>query len=208
MYRTWYGMLERCNNPLNPAYERYGERGIKVCERWQNSFELFVLDIGEKPSKEHSIDRINNDKGYSPDNCKWATKTEQAHNRRSNKMITFRGETLNVKQWCTRLGIDAGFVYQRLKKGWDVIDALTVPRITNGQKHKPFHRSYEPVKRTSRLITYQGKTQPLAAWAKEVGVKVTTLTLRLNNQWPIHEALFTPPLPNKRRVKRILRDKL
>jgi hypothetical protein len=79
-YRSWRGAKKRCLDPKNPAFPRYGGRGIQVCERWRDSFENFLVDMGPKPSPRHSIDRINNDGNYEPGNCRWATKTQQARN--------------------------------------------------------------------------------------------------------------------------------
>lgn len=80
-YCSWYGMIRRCNNPKNKSYRYYGGRGIKVCQRWKSSFVNFLADMGKKPSKKHSIDRINNDGNYGPGNCRWATKRQQVMNR-------------------------------------------------------------------------------------------------------------------------------
>lgn len=84
-YKTWSYMKRRCNNPKDPRYHDYGGRGIKVCDRWQNSFRNFYEDMGDKPTPDHSIDRINNDGNYEPGNCRWATSREQASNKRVRK---------------------------------------------------------------------------------------------------------------------------
>lgn len=84
-YRCWRNMKERCHNINNGEYKNYGARGIKVCPKWRNSFLSFIKDIGRAPSKTHSLDRINNNKGYSPSNCRWATPIQQANNKRNNK---------------------------------------------------------------------------------------------------------------------------
>lgn len=83
-YRTWINMRQRCNYSKGKDFKHYGARGIKVCERW-DVFENFLKDMGPRPSKLHSIDRINNELGYSPDNCRWATMTDQNNNRRKGK---------------------------------------------------------------------------------------------------------------------------
>lgn len=102
-YRVWRTMWTRCANPNSKSYEHYGARGIKVCERWQ-SFENFYADMGDKPSPLHSLERIKNDEGYSPENCKWATKAEQVANKRNNRHLTVEGVTLTITEWARRVG--------------------------------------------------------------------------------------------------------
>lgn len=105
-YNTWQGMKKRCLNPNNPGYKYYGGRGIKVCDRWKDSFPNFLEDMGNKPTKEHSIDRIDNNKGYSKANCKWSTILEQANNMSKNIRITHKNETKTVMQWSGILGLN------------------------------------------------------------------------------------------------------
>lgn len=124
-YQTWQGMLQRCTNPLNPKFQDYGGRGITVCERWQ-TFENFLADMGIRPNG-LSIDRINNDGNYEPGNCKWATRKEQMNNTRSNRWITFKGQTWRFREWAEQLGISETSLYRRLER-WAIEKALTAPR--------------------------------------------------------------------------------
>jgi len=118
-------MINRCTNPNVPAYKSYAGRGIMVCERWRK-FENFLEDMGECHPK-MSIERIDNNLGYSKDNCKWATATEQSRNRRSNIVLTFRGKTKCAEEWGIELGIGANAIRRRIHSGWDVERALTTP---------------------------------------------------------------------------------
>ena len=101
-HKSWQELIFRCNNPNCKAYKDYGGRGIKVCDRWlgENGFINFINDMGKKPSLKHSIDRINVNGNYCPENCRWATMKEQCNNRRSNIKIAYRGETKTLMQWC------------------------------------------------------------------------------------------------------------
>jgi len=125
-FRVWSAMRTRCTNPRQKHYQRYGGRGIAVCERW-NSFENFLADMGPKPSAEHSIDRIDNDGNYCPENCRWATGSEQARNKRGNTVLTHDGKTLCAVEWAEITGISAWNIRNRIHLGWTAERALTTP---------------------------------------------------------------------------------
>ena len=124
-HRSWGKMMQRCGNPNDTHYANYGGRGITVCDRWLK-FENFYADMGDRPVG-MSIDRIDNNKGYSPENCRWATKSEQQNNTRNNRLITYNNETLNVSQWSVRMGWDASVLRTRLRRSWTIEEALTTP---------------------------------------------------------------------------------
>lgn len=125
-YRSWYHMHIRCSRAGATGYEYYGARGIRVCDSW-GSFENFLRDMGERPSPLHSIDRIDTNGHYDPTNCRWATAVEQARNKRSNRLITFNGETLPISAWAERLGIRTDTLWRRLACGWSIERALGRP---------------------------------------------------------------------------------
>ena len=123
---TYYArvdMRRRCNNPRHPAFKWYGARGIAVCERWE-SFENFLSDMGEKP-KNTSLDRKDNDGGYSPGNCRWGTLQQQNSNRRSVRLITCGGRTLTVRAWSRETGLPPSTILWRLDHGWRAESILT-----------------------------------------------------------------------------------
>lgn len=127
LYSRWFSMINRCTNPKNKNYLDYGARGITVCDRWLESFENFSTDMGELPTPKHTIERIDNDKGYSPENCRWATRTEQASNRRRNRSLTLGCVTLTLSQWSRETGLKRELIRDRLNAGWSVERALTTP---------------------------------------------------------------------------------
>jgi len=113
LYRQWAKMLRRCRNKDDKSYSSYGGRGICVCERWLD-FANFLADMPERPSQRHSLGRIDNDKGYSPDNVRWETPQQQQRNRRSNRVITHDGRTMTAVEWAIELGIKPNAFYSRL----------------------------------------------------------------------------------------------
>lgn len=128
-YTTWSNIKARCYDEKNKSYSRYGAKGIRVCDRWINSFDNFLSDMGTRPSNDHSIDRFPNKKGdYEPSNCRWATRHQQVNNKTSNIIIDYKGETKTLSQWCEELNLGYHLVFGRLKYGWSVKDAFEKPK--------------------------------------------------------------------------------
>lgn len=119
-YNVWASIVDRCENPNSPDYHHYGGRGIKICERWRNSVEDFIQDMGEQPSPKHSVDRINTNGDYEPSNCRWATQKEQTRNMRRNHMLTWEGKTQCISAWAEELNVPRSRFHDRLKLGWSV----------------------------------------------------------------------------------------
>lgn len=132
-FAAWRKAKDRCFNPRCPTYRLYGARGITVCDRWRESFEAFFADMGPRPSAKHSLDRINNDGPYSPENCRWATQRQQVLNQRNARLLTFNGETLPLSLWAERANLSRVLLSQRLCNGWDMARALSTP-------HKPYRK--------------------------------------------------------------------
>lgn len=126
-YRAWQQMWDRCTNANNPRWDGYGGRGITVETSQWSAFENFFTDMGKRPSPKHTLERRDNSRGYSRENCVWATQKEQAYNRRPNHRLTLNGETLCVTEWATRTKIHINTILFRLKKGWSVERTLMTP---------------------------------------------------------------------------------
>lgn len=134
---TWSAMIARCTNSKHPSYPLYGGRGIRVCKRWILSFANFQLDMGKRPSLNHSIDRIDNNKGYYKKNCRWATRKEQNSNRRDNVVLTLNGESMIASRWAERVGITLPAMLYRIKNFDDESALFAVGRRpVRGAKHK------------------------------------------------------------------------
>ena len=130
LYNIWCGMKARCNNPNNPAYDRYGGRGIKICEEWNNSFENFYDWSKENGySKELTIDRIDNDRGYSPDNCRWADYYIQGRNKRNNKVINYKGKLRTRAEISEMTGLSYGTIRRRVQNKIDLDKPIWTPEL-------------------------------------------------------------------------------
>ena len=193
------GMKARCYKQNCNGFERYGGIGITVCEEWFNNdivtinnvrgtkgwfaFKKWALNNGYREGL--TLDRIDNSKGYCPDNCRWVTKKEQANNRRSNHFITYKGKTQTIAQWCDELGLNSCRVRSRLTTyHWSIEKAFEVKDKAN-----------------EKNITYKNKTQNLKDWAMELGIDADTLCKRLKKyKWTVERAFETKVRKNTKKV--------
>lgn len=134
IYDVWVAMRARCNNPRDRGYPRYGARGITVCPEW-SSFDQFLADMG-LPPEGHSLDRIDNDKGYSPDNCRWADAATQRRNTSKTVLITYQGKTQCLKDWAAELGLSYTMLRRRNQAGWKLPDLFDPHHHKTGPKPK------------------------------------------------------------------------
>jgi hypothetical protein len=132
-------MINRCHNPTNASYHDYGGRGIAVCDRWRNDFLTFLADMGPRPSPSHSVERRDNDKGYEPGNCHWATMVEQNNNKRNNRIVEYRGSRTTLAEAMRSAGtlVHLTSVEQRIDAGWAIEDAVEKPQQLRGPDRKP-----------------------------------------------------------------------
>lgn len=131
VYGVWSEMIQRCTNKNSPYYYNYGGRGIKVSKKWLK-FENFIRDMGERP-KGGCLDRIDNNKNYCRENCKWSTRSEQMNNTRSNVHLTFNGLTFTRTEWARKLGINSHTLKRRQYDGWSIEKMLTTPTLKGGR---------------------------------------------------------------------------
>lgn len=128
---AWVGIKQRCNK----HFPNYGARGINICTRWRESFESFLSDMGKSPSPKHSIERIDNDGNYEPENCRWVTQKEQARNRRSNRLLTRNGKTATLAEWAELSGVNRATIWSRLRRRWSVDEAIFTPIDKKKRNH-------------------------------------------------------------------------
>lgn len=133
-FQAWVSMRSRCSNAKARAYKNYGARGIKVCVRWKKSFSDFLADMGKRPAGT-SLERRDNNGGYTPTNCLWATKAQQDNNKRTNRLIVIDGVTHTLSEWCKITGIGYHLAHGRIRNGWSEESAIYLPLGISGQPH-------------------------------------------------------------------------
>lgn len=183
-YKVWSGIKKRCFNKKDKSYKNYGGRGISVCERWlnkENGFINFYEDMGNIPIKNYSIERRNNNEGYSPENCYWASKKEQANNNRKNIKIEFNGEIKTISEWADFYNIKYSTLQHRV-----TIEKLSLEEAIS----KPIKKI---IKDNPKYITYNNKTQTLIEWSRELNMSYKALQLRIKrDKWSIEKTFTTP----------------
>ena len=188
LYRIYKSMKQRCYNSNASNYKTYGGKGVRVCNEWLNDYDAFctwALSHGYDDSL--SIDRIDTNGNYSPENCRWADVFTQMRNTTRNKYMTIKNETKTVSEWCEIYGINLHTYYGRLREKWDPIDALITP--SKGKRNLDFE--------------YNGVTKSIPQWAKEFGMSATTLKYRILSGWPIERALNQPVDTNHTNQRRL-----
>lgn len=135
-YRAWQAMLARCRNPNVKLYSRYGGRGITVCQRWEDSYETFLADMKRAPTPKHSLDRIDFNGNYEPNNCRWATSGLQRRNASHVVTVEVEGEAMCLKDACAKMGRSYKIVHGRIRRGWTIADALATPKATSWSRHR------------------------------------------------------------------------
>ncbi len=183
LYVIWNAMRQRCNDRNAISYPNYGGRGIKVCARWDD-FANFVADMGERPSGLSSIDREDNDAGYSPSNCKWSTRAEQAKNRRTTVWVQVGDDMLCLKDACTKLHLSYNAIHRRVSVyGYPPEEAISFP--VAHREHKRY------------LIDVDGQSMSLKAACKAKNISFDAVRARLKLGWDMDKALNTPVVPGR-----------
>ena len=169
----YYGMKQRCYNQNGINYKYYGGKGIFICDEWLNDFEKFYeWSLQNGYSDNLTIDRIDSNKEYSPDNCKWSTKKEQAYNRSISVKLTLNGRTMYMTEWAEELEIDRKILSWRYNNGWSDEEILTRPRDYKESK-----------------LSLNGKTHSMSEWSRITGIKVATISDRMKKGWSVEDTL-------------------
>lgn len=182
LYRIYHLMKGRCNNPNKPDYKWYGAKGIRVCEEWSKSYLCFkewALANGYKEGL--TIDRIDSDGNYEPNNCRWVDMVVQNNNKKNVPKYEFNGEEHSISEWARILGVSRELLRDRITRlGWSVEKAFSTPRVPDG------------LRENNVMLNYNGETHPIGTWEKILGFKPEVIRKRIKNGWPIEKALTTP----------------
>lgn len=182
LYRIYHLMKGRCNNPNKPDYKWYGAKGIRVCEEWSKSYSCFkewALANGYKEGL--TIDRIDSDGNYEPNNCRWVDMVVQNNNKKNVPKYEFNGEEHSISEWARILGVSRELLRDRITRlGWSVEKAFSTPRVPNG------------IREDNIVLEHNGERHPIGTWEKILGFKPEVIRKRIKNGWPIEKALTTP----------------
>lgn len=199
-YRAWNSMKARCNYP-SQIKGLYGKDDVFVCDEWMYDFYQFYKDMGPKPARNYSVERIDNSKGYCKENCRWATAWEQARNKSNNRFYEYKGEKLTLKDWCTKLGLTYKKIHLRITR-YDL-------SFEDAIKDDPFEK----------LIDIDGKRKNLVSWCRFYNRDYNTVVARIGNGWDKKEAILTPTKNNQNynlyltdekvvEIKKLLKEKI
>jgi hypothetical protein len=177
LYRIWGNIKSRCNNPNTTHYNSYGGRGISICKEWDNDFSAFMeWSISNGYNDSLTIDRIDQNGDYCPENCRWTSQKVQCNNFSRNKMITYLGKTQSLTMWCEELNLSYSMVKRRLAKGKSVEEAFEKPK-------------YQP-----KTLSFNDCTMTVKEWSIKTGIPERIIYERLRHNWPIERILNTPKL--------------
>lgn len=175
----YHNMKTRCYNPNYDKYQYYGGKGIKICDEWLNSYDAFE-EWAESHGyrKDLTLDRIDVNGDYTPDNCRWIGLVAQANNRTTNRIIKYGGKQLTIAEWARELNIPDTTLRQRISEGWSIKRAFT----------EPYHNTH-----CERILTMNGVSKRMYEWAKEYGISYKVLQNRIDlHGWPVEKAITTP----------------
>ena len=176
LYRIWHNMKSRCTNVNKPDYKYYGAKGIKICEEWEDYLTFKQWAINNGYADNLTIDRIDSNGNYCPENCRWITIQKQQTNKQSNRILVFNNEAHTISEWAQILNISRGLIKDRIRAGWSVERALT-----------------EPVNPIKKEITFNGETHSWTEWANITGIPRKILYYRYNDRgWSIEDTLTQP----------------
>lgn len=184
LYKIWIDMKRRCNDEWRRAYKYYGGKGITYCPEWEHFESFYEWSMSNGYNENLSIDRIDSNGNYEPSNCRWVDSFVQANNTTRNHKITFNGKTQTLSEWAKEYNISYYLLQDRINDlHWSIEDALTIPPSTVNKSHK--------------LLTFNGKTQNITQWAKELGVSHRTITDRIKRGLPMDQVLTSGRIKTK-----------